>query len=267
MGRIKIVSAFLFVVLFFTCGCINLPDNTPYDNNLDEISVACWNLQIFGTTKANKPDLIEFYGDTLDDYDIFIVQEIRDISGTAIQILADEFPNHVYILSDRAGQSSSKEQYAVFYNNEVELISYKDWANVYQDEMQRPPFEVTFKSTQGIWDFTVFTIHTSPSTVSDDLEITEDIIGSTTQDTILIGDLNADGNYYNEENIQHFETWDWVIHNNVDTTVASSDNTYDRIIINDACENNYLTYGIIDDVTEEQSDHYLIYGVFNPMVE
>lgn len=57
-----------------------------------------------------------------------------------------------------------------------------------------------------------------------------------------------------------------MITNDIDTTVATSDNTYDRIIINEATENNLLSVGVMDDVTKSQSDHYLVYAVFNPEV-
>jgi len=52
----------------------------------------------------------------------------------------------------------------------------------------------------------------------------------------------------------------------MDTTVAASDNTYDRVVINDDTENNFISAGVMDDVVSSQSDHYLVYGVFNPDV-
>ena len=272
MKKIYVVMAILMIAILLS-GCTKIQEYIDGDEkdshppSDDEISIACWNLQIFGTTKASKTNLIDYYGEKLDEYDIFIVQEIRDSSGTAIQTLAKEFPNHDYILSERAGQSSSKEQYAVFYNNEVELDTYKDWTSSYQEQMQRPPLEVRFDVTNGDWDFTLYTIHTSPSSVDEDLDVLEDIIGSSNKDVIILGDLNADGSYYDEDNIQHFMDWKWVVTNSVDTTVALSDNTYDRIIINDKCENNYINFGVMDDVDKDQSDHYLVYAIFDPSEE
>jgi hypothetical protein len=81
-------------------------------------------------------------------------------------------------------------------------------------------------------------------------------------DTIILGDLNADGSYYDENNITHFKSWSWIVENKVDTTVAKSNNTYDRIIINEATKNNFLEIGVIDDITIDQSDHYLVYAIF-----
>ena len=121
--------------------------------------------------------------------------------------------------------------------------------------------KVTFTSKN--WTFTIYTIHTQPDNVPGELSVLETIVGNPAGDTIILGDLNADGSYYDEDNIQHFTDWNWVITNDVDTTVAVSDNTYDRIIINDAALNNYQSFGVMDYVNGGQSDHYLVYGYFN----
>jgi len=227
-------------------------------------SIASWNLQIFGQTKASNDTLLSYYADKLDDYDLFIIQEIRDKEGTAIQKLADKLPEYDYIVSKRAGTTSSKEQYAVFYDSRATLISYHDWTDEKQNEFERPPLEVKF--TVSKWTFTIYTIHTKPSDVPNELTNLENLTGMPSGDTIILGDLNADGSYYDEDDREQFASWDWVITNDIDTTVAASNNTYDRIIINNAVENNFIITGIMKDVTKDESDHYLIYAVFDPSV-
>ena len=52
-------------------------------------------------------------------------------------------------------------------------------------------------------------------------------------DVICIGDFNADGSYYYEADYLHVfptDRYGWLISNADDTTVADSDNTYDRIV-------------------------------------
>ena len=269
----KLLIIPVVLLLITITGCIDENDNGKSNQNdikddviisVGNISIACWNLQIFGPSKASNETLIDYYVEKLDDYDIFIVQEIRDASGDAIETLAMGFPEHKYILSNRAGQSSSKEQYAVFYNDQVTLLESHDYQAEYQEEMQRPPLKVTFNSNN--WTFTIYTVHTQPDNVPSELSVMETIIGNPIGDTIIIGDLNADGSYYDEDNIIHFTDWSWAITNDIDTTVAIGDNTYDRIIFNDAMGNNFLRVGVMDDVTKDQSDHYLVYAVFNPEV-
>ena len=254
------------IIIAISSGCIDGEvkrcGNDELTDTIDsDISIACWNLQIFGPSKASNDTLIEYYTEKLDDYDIFIVQEIRDASGNAIKTLADGFPEYQYIISNRAGQSSSKEQYAVFYNDQATLVDYYDYQAEYQDEMQRPPLKATFTSNN--WTFSIYTVHTQPDNVPGELSVMETIIGNVTDDTIIIGDLNADGSYYDEDNIVRFTDWNWVVTNDIDTTVATSDNTYDRIIINDATENNLISFGVMDDVKSGQSDHYLVYAEFS----
>jgi len=61
----------------------------------DNFSIASWNLQIFGQSKASNESLLKYYAEKLDDYDLFIVQEIRDSSGIAIKKLAEKLINEI----------------------------------------------------------------------------------------------------------------------------------------------------------------------------
>lgn len=103
-------------------------------------SIACWNLQIFGPTKGSNETLLDYYADKFDEYDVFIVQEIRDKSGDAIEALASRLPAYDYVLSERAGRSTVKEQYAVFYNSRASLVSTHDYTPAEQEDFERPPY-------------------------------------------------------------------------------------------------------------------------------
>ena len=231
---------------------------------ITNVSLACWNLQVFGPSKASNESLLRYYTDVLEEYDIFILQEIRDKTGVAITKLANRLPSHNYIISKRAGRSISKEQYAIFYNDQAILLDYHDWVDEKQNDFERPPFQATFRVKN--WTFTLYTIHTTPNDVTGELGRLETLIGNPPGDTVIIGDLNTDGSYFDEENPSYFLEWEWVITNDIDTTVALSNNTYDRVILNDKAVNNYITRGVMTDVVQSQSDHYLIYALFNPQI-
>lgn len=274
--KLKIVFIIGSILFISVNGCIdyyeyatggqstNNPISEKNDTDPSSVHIACWNLQIFGPSKAANESLLEYYADCIDEYDMIIIQEIRDASGKAIEKLALHLPTYDYIISGRAGQTISKEQYAVFYNQRINLLSTLDYTTSYQSQMNRPPYQLIF--TVNNWTCSLYTVHTDPDTVAEDLNILERIILHETNDTILIGDLNADGSYYDEEQISHFTDWHWIIPNNADTTVAASDNTYDRIIVNNQAFNNVIDYGIMDTVTKSQSDHYLIYGIFDTKI-
>jgi len=55
-------------------------------------------------------------------------------------------------------------------------------------------------------------------------------------DFIVMGDLNADGAYFDEDGTSSLSSSEyyWVIDDGVDTTTKSTDYTYDRIIITDS---------------------------------
>jgi len=237
------------------------PSSSP-QNTSDTVAIAVWNLENFGTSKAANETLLEFYATTIDDYTVIVLQEIRDPTGAALQSLAKKLPRYSYVLSAPAGQGSSKEQYAIFYSKAVTLVRTRDWTETEQDNFERPPFEATF--TIQNWTVTLVTIHAKLHNVPQELTTLERLIGTPSQDTILLGDLNADGDQYYDGVLHHFLNWRWVITSEMDTTVAKSSNAYDRIIINAAAENNFIRSQIMTDVEASQSDHYLVSALFNP---
>ena len=78
-------------------GIPNQPDNqpvttptvTPATNTSpnNTVKLAAFNLQIFGTSKADKPEVMEVLSKTIRNFDIVAVQEIRDASQTALPAL------------------------------------------------------------------------------------------------------------------------------------------------------------------------------------
>ena len=270
--KIKLLLTIIIISIISLTGCldsfesikIKIDENEHSNADVDtekDISIACWNLQIFGLSKARNESLLSYYHSKLSTFDIFIIQEIRDASGTAIETFAELFHNHTHIISKRAGKTSSKEQYAIFYNEKLTLLDYDDFTDEYQAEINRPPLQATFKCNN--LTFTIFTIHTDPDDVYNELSTFEEITSTSSIDSIIMGDLNADGTYYDESNKNHFLNWYWILPDYIDTTVASSDNTYDRIIINEKMKNNIISYGVMDNVTQSQSDHYMIYATIN----
>ena len=56
-----------------------------------------------------------------------------------------------------------------------------------------------------------------------------------------------------------FDEWNYLIEDNDDTTVKSTDCAYDRIILNDDAFEEYENHGIDKSITEDKSDHYLVW--------
>ncbi|KKL98891.1 hypothetical protein LCGC14_1819880 [marine sediment metagenome] len=106
------------------------------------------------------------------------------------------------------------------------------------DLFEREPFIAHFKIKSGGFDFVLINIHTKPDDAENEIGYLPDVIADVfphlnEMDVICLGDFNADGSYFDEDTyttIFPSSQYNWLITNSIDTTVAASDNTYDRIV-------------------------------------
>jgi len=227
------------------------------------ISIANWNLQIFGPTKASDPILMNKYVNILNDYDIIFVQEIRDATGEAWNDLCDLMPAYSCDISSRAGRSTSKEQYGIMYKKSINLTTITDYNPDPYDRWERPPIMARF-NYEG-YEFDVYNIHVKPDDAASEIfDLYYFISGA--GNTIVMGDLNADCDYYNNDIWVEFDDWHWLIKDYDDTTVSDSTNcAYDRIIISDGIQKELYSFGIQSEgITSEMSDHYIVWLEVDP---
>ena len=247
-------------VVIFTISILFACCTVPSDSNSGSIKVASFNIQIFGQTKAGNAEVMDILGRIIREFDIVAIQEIRDAAETAIIILKDKVNENgrVYdvVTGSRVGRTSSKEQYAYMYDTEViELLpsSYTfdddgdgndsndiDDGTLHPgvDLFEREPFIAHFKVKGGTLDFVLINIHTKPDDATAEIGYLPDVFDDvpphiSEADIICLGDFNADGSYFDEDtyaSIFPSTEYNWLIVNDEDTTVAVSDNTYDRIV-------------------------------------
>ena len=254
----------------------------------ESIRIAAFNVQVFGKTKREKEDVMGYLALIAREFDVVLIQEIRDASGeTAPSYLAlinqAEEPAYAYVESPRLGRTTSKEAYAYFYNTEsVELIEgservYNDTGDVFE----REPFIAGFRS--GGFDFTLVGIHTKPDDAYNEIGnltlVVQSILDGDPQegDVIVLGDFNADGSYFDEGDVGNplrDPAYFWVVADEVDT-MTKTDWTYDRMVMTNATHGwEYVEgsasvlyfddeYGIEDpELVWAVSDHYPIYAEF-----
>lgn len=252
-------------LIFYVCLCLSFwacsrspEEKLQQAKEVSTVKIANWNLQVFGLSKAKKTDVMQFYASVMDDYDIVFVQEIRDQSGTAFQNLYAMLPGYQALVSSRAGRSNSKEQYGVLFKEGIQAVL-EDFNPDPQDRWERPPIKVTF--TTGAYTFVVYNIHADPDDVKNELRALQDVVVDQ-GNVIVMGDLNADCAYYNPIKETEFDFWHWAIDDQWDTTVSATDCTYDRIILNDDSQKEFLSAGVFKEgITAQVSDHYLVYLV------
>lgn len=255
------------------------------DNN-GTIKVGAFNLQIFGTTKAKNPEVMVLLSRIIRNYDVIAVQEIRDSSQTALPILKDAVNSmgtlqYDYSVSERLGRTTSKEQYAYIYNTQtIQQIGVPYTYQDANDLFQREPYVSEFKAKNGNFDFVLVTIHTDPDTATQEIndlpKVVEDVRSryQGEGDFIVMGDLNADCSYFNENSQSPLKSSEyyWIINNSVDTTTKSTACTYDRIIITNPAKTDYTgnagvfrfdnEYHLTYNSTIAGSDHYPVYAEF-----
>ncbi len=231
---------------------------------------------------------MDILSDIICRYDIVAIQKIRDSSGTAILDLMEKVdkknPSYAYVISERLGRTSSKEQYAYIYNTaKVNLSStpqtYPEPSGT--DPFHREPFIASFSSTEGSFIATFATIHTDPDEAEEEIDALTDVADYCTEIlpedemVILMGDFNADCSYFDEDDASsplRSGEYSWLIGNDLDTTTKSTDCTYDRIVVLGDYQKYYTgdagvirfdeLYDLDQDLTEDVSDHYPVYAKF-----
>jgi endonuclease/exonuclease/phosphatase family metal-dependent hydrolase len=174
----------------------------------DAITIASFNIQVFGTSKIEKPEVMDILTKVVRRLDLVAVQEIRskdqDVIPRFIEMINADGSRYDYVIGPRLGRTSSKEQYAFLYNTaRVELIP----DSVYtvpdpQDRLHREPLVARFRvrglAANEAFTFSLVNIHTDPDETDTELDALDDVFvsvqqnGSGEDDVILLGDLNVD---------------------------------------------------------------------------
>jgi endonuclease/exonuclease/phosphatase family metal-dependent hydrolase len=120
-------------------------------------------------------------------------------------------------------------------------------------------------------------VHTDPDDATGEIDALHEavIFARSThpdeRDFIVMGDLNADGTYFDEDgpSAMRSEEYTWVIDNSVDTTTGSNTYTYDRIIVTQQVLSDFTgesgayhfntEYGLTSAEKTAVSDHYPVY--------
>jgi endonuclease/exonuclease/phosphatase family metal-dependent hydrolase len=248
----------------------------------DTITICSFNIQIFGVSKMSKPEVVDILVDIVSQSDITAIQEVRSSSEEPVLQFMERLPlRYDYVLGPREGRSSSKEQYWVIYDtSKLELIAADTWSDP-QDIYERNPLGVFFR-TKDSFDFLIIDNHLQPSGALAEISALPEVIRYYRDlwqetDILVLGDFNADGSYYNEallESTFPLSEYAIIIGNDVDTTVATSANTYDRFIITGTAIEDYTgnsgvirfderyDFSSLSIEPRNVSDHYPIWAEF-----
>lgn len=232
------------------------------DLEQEGLRVASFNGQVFGDAKIEKIGT-EYYVDLIRDYDLFFLLEIRDKDGSSFEMVCDELVlyNYSCLVSERAGRSSSKEAVGIVWNS-LEVGVSEVWSvDDEEDLFEREPVKLEVRSGEvGSEGILFYVVHLKPNDVARELEALESVVEDEAANyanfsggAILIGDLNADCDYYSRGD--DFVDWDWWISDEADTTTGATDCAYDRVISRGV---EVLDSGVVE-IDSEVSDHNLVW--------
>ena len=251
----------------------------------DTIHVASFNIQVFGTSKSKKPQVMEILADVVRRFDVVAIQELRSKDQTVVPKFVDLINangrHYDYLVGPRLGRSSSKEQYVFLFDAaRIEPIPNSIYTiDDPQDLLHREPFVASFRvrglPTEEAFSFTLVNIHTDPDETDTELDALDDVfravrqIGGAEDDVILLGDLNVDERHLGE--LGRLPNIGWT--GAGQTTNTPRNKSYDNIVFDRTATVEFTgTAGVFDlideyQITEEQaldvSDHMPVWAAFS----
>ncbi|MEP2024549.1 MAG: endonuclease/exonuclease/phosphatase family protein [Reichenbachiella sp.] len=288
----KRISIFLLLLTFINVnavpprGLLSVSNQIDQSQSQDEstITIATFNIQIFGKTKSAKELVMDTLAMIIRSYDIVAVQEIKNkpnkVPTLFLNKINENGAKYAMVLSERTGMQaddkSSQEQYAYYYNTETiksldEGVLYDDSSN---DFFQREPFLAGFSAIEGSFTFVLSSIHTRPSEAKKEIAALHDVVNwaknkyPDEDDFITLGDFNASCSYASPEDLDQMElrgaAYQWIVPDDADTNLASKVCAYDRIVITTGVTSDFTGQWGVDNAFTSKvvSDHFPVWAEF-----
>jgi endonuclease/exonuclease/phosphatase family metal-dependent hydrolase len=248
------------------------------------IRIASFNIQVFGTSKVNKPAVMDYLARIARNFDVMAIQEIRSKDEDILPLFVDKINetglHYDHVIGPRLGRTNSKEQYAfVFDTASVEV----DRTQLYtvddpDDLLHREPYVAWFRvrgpPAEDAFTFSLVNIHTDPDETDLELDVLDDVMmavrndGRNEDDVILLGDLNVDDRHMGD--LANVSGIHWVI-SGVPTNVRGTA-LYDNLVFQSLATTEFTgragvfdfmrEYNLTMDQALEVSDHLPIWAEF-----
>nr|XP_009672960.1 PREDICTED: deoxyribonuclease-1 [Struthio camelus australis] len=181
------------------------------------LKIGAFNIRTFGDSKMSNKTIAGIIVTIVLEYDIILVQEVRDTDLSAVKNLMDQLNSvlphpYTFLVSKPLGQSTYKEQYLFIYKTEVvsvvDTYQYEDP----QDVFSREPFilRVSSPHTSERWkeaeEFVLVPLHSAPHAATAEIDALYDVY------LAIVSKWDTDPD-------------------SADTTVGKSDCAYDRIVV------------------------------------
>ena len=261
------------------------PTEAPAPARGESIRIATFNIQVFGTSKLSKPHVMEYLANIARRFDVIAIQEIRskssDIIPTYVELINQSGRHYDYVIGDRLGRSSSKEQYAFIFDRQRIEVDRNELYTVHdpEDLLHREPFVAWFRvrgpAPEEAFTFILINIHTDPDEAREEVNVLDDVYqvvrndGRQEDDVIVLGDLNVDHRHLGE--LGRIPNMNWVISG--EATNTRKNKSYDNIVFHSRATDEFLgRAGVFDfmrefNLTQQQaleiSDHMPVWAEFS----
>ena len=252
----------------------------------DAITIASFNIQVFGESKIAKPQVVDVLARVVRGCDIVAIQEVRAKSDHVIpqflEAVNADGSRYQFVIGPRLGRTASKEQYVFIYDTtriEIDPTSVGTAPNP-GDRMHRPPmfarFRVRTNPAESGFSFWLVDIHTDPDEVPQEVDALADVFVAMRSarpdedDVILLGDLNAGPPQFGR--LGQIPGIGWAVSGV--TTNTRRTKTYDNIIFDRTATSEYTgrwgvldlqnTFGLTLDQALVVSDHNPVWACFRP---
>ena len=249
------------------------------------LRIASFNIQVFGTTKAAKPEVMQVLADVVRRFDIVAIQELRTTDDSVLegflQLINSGGYGYRYVAGQRLGRTSSKEQYVFVYDATRVEIDPQSIITVPdpQDYLHREPtiarFQVRSATTQPGFSFILANIHTDPDETDTELDALADVFVSLQQngwredDVILLGDLNV--SYQKLGRLGQLPNIAYTVHG--EPTNTRGNQSYDNIVFDRLATTEFTgvagilnlqqEYGLNLEQAIDVSDHLPVWAEFD----
>ncbi len=178
------------------------------------LRIASFNMQAYGPSKAEKPEVLEILARIIRRFDVVALQEIRSERPDVLQRLLEQINlaggHYALLAGPRVGRTASKEQFVfVFDQATVEVDRGASYTVEDPDDLlHRPPFVGWFRvrgpAPNQAFTFTLVNTHIDPDEVPAEIKVLDDVFfsvrddGRGEDDVILLGDFNTDDRHLHD---------------------------------------------------------------------
>ena len=249
------------------------------------IRVATFNVQVFGKSKAAKPQGMDVLARIVRNFDLVAIQEIRcsddDLLPNFVELINSTDRRYDYVIGPRLGRTSCKEQYAYIFDLATIEVDRSQLYTVADpdDLLHREPlvgwFRVRGPPPDQAFTFSLVNIHTDPDETEQELNVLDDVYrvvrddGRREDDVIILGDLNVDDKHLGQ--LGQVSGMTWVISATPTNTRGTSQ--YDNLVFQRQATNEFTgRAGVFDFMRQynlsmeealEVSDHMPVWAEFS----